>query len=223
MFPQTLHSRWSFLLTSFAACFVATSAIGAGPSEDSSKTQPLFDGKSLDGWNGDPKWFQVRDGVIVAGSLKERIPQNQFLCTNESFADFELTVEAKLVGEGDNAGVQFRTRRIPDDTEVIGYQADIGFVKDGTCWGALYDESRRRKFLAQSPDIAMKALKRGQWNQLRILAKGDRIQIFLNGVRTVDYTEEDGKIERDGVVALQVHSGPPLEVHYRNVMIRRIK
>ena len=105
---------------------------------------------------------------------------------------------------------------------MIGYQADIGFVPNGTCWGALYDESRRRKFLAQSPEKAMKAVKRGDWNTLKVIAKGTRIQIFLNGVQTVDYTEKEPDIEREGVIALQVHSGPPLEVHYRNLKFRKL-
>lgn len=183
----------------------------------------LFDGKSLDGWNGDPKWFRVQDGCIVAGSATEKIPHNQFLCTNKTYANFELTVEAKLVGQGNNAGVQFRTKRVPNDTEVIGYQADIGFMQNGTCWGALYDESRRRKFLAESPEVAMKAVKRGKWNKLKVIAKGKRIQIFLNDVQTVDYTEPDPEIEVDGVIALQVHSGPPLEVFYRNVQLKELE
>lgn len=182
----------------------------------------LFDGKSLDGWNGDEKWFRVQGDSIVAGSATEKIPHNQFLCTNKTYGDFELTVEAKLVGQGNNAGVQFRTKRIPNDTEVSGYQADIGWVQDGTCWGALYDESRRRKFLAESPQVALKAVKRGDWNTLKVIAKGARVQIFLNGVQTVDYTETDPDIERDGVIALQVHSGPPLEVFYRNIRLREL-
>ncbi|PAY18407.1 hypothetical protein CKO51_16575 [Rhodopirellula sp. SM50] len=182
----------------------------------------LFDGKTLDGWNGDTHWFRVQDGAIVAGSATEKIPANQFLCTNKTYRDFELSVDAKLVGQGNNAGVQFRTKRIPNDTEVIGYQADIGFMPNGTCWGALYDESRRRKFLAESPELAMKTVKRGQWNTLKIIARGDRIQIFLNGVQTVDYTEQDPKIEREGVIGLQVHSGPPLEVYYRNVRLKEL-
>ncbi|MCC9601757.1 DUF1080 domain-containing protein [Stieleria sp. JC731] len=190
--------------------------------ESTPSLKSLFDGKTLDGWEGDPKWFKVREGVIVAGSDTESIPHNYFLCTEKTYGDFELIVEARLVGKGDNAGVQFRTKRIPNDTEVIGYQADIGFFKDGTCWGALYDESRRRKFLAEDQEKAQKAVKRGEWNELRVLAKGDRIQIFLNGVQTVDYTEQDPEIERDGVIALQVHSGPQLEAQYRNVRLREL-
>ena len=182
----------------------------------------LFDGKTLEGWNGDLKWFRVENGEIIAGSATEPIPHNQFLCTNKKYQDFELTVQAKLVGQGNNAGVQFRTKRIPNNTEVIGYQADIGFFGEGPCWGALYDESRRRKFLAHSIDVARKALKRGDWNEIRVIAKGKHIQIFLNGAKTVDYIEPDADIDQDGVIALQVHSGPPLEVHYRNVILKEL-
>ena len=217
---RILRSSISFGLS----CSVLLAVASNANSQDSAADDQvrLFDGQTLKGWNGDEKWFRVQEGEIIAGSATEKIPQNQFLCTDKIYGDFELSVEAKMVGQGNNAGVQFRTKRIPDDTEVIGYQADIGFVKDGTCWGALYDESRRRKFLAESPEIALKAVKRGQWNTLKVIAKGDRIQIFLNGVQTVDYTERDPKIERDGVIALQVHSGPPLEVHYRNVTLREL-
>ena len=211
-------------LLASAFCLAVTVGCSSLSAEDTPANDAveLFDGKTLNGWNGDPKWFRVENGEIIAGSATESIPHNQFLCTDKSYRDFELTVDAKLVGQGDNAGVQFRTKRIPNDTEVIGYQADIGWMPQGTCWGALYDESRRRKFLAESPEIALKAVKRGQWNTLKVIAKGDHIQIFLNGVKTVDYQEPDPKIERDGVIALQVHSGPPLEVHYRNVRLKEL-
>ena len=220
-FPRpTLLCGLSFVAL-LAACLVPAACSSAADTSPGDGVQ-LFDGKTLDGWNGDTKWFRVQGGAIVAGSATEKIPANQFLCTNKTYRDFELSVDAKLVGQGNNAGVQFRTKRIPNDTEVIGYQADIGFMPNGTCWGALYDESRRRKFLAESPELAMKTVKRGQWNTLKIIARGDRIQIFLNGVQTVDYTEQDPQIEREGVIGLQVHSGPPLEVYYRNVRLKEL-
>ncbi len=206
----------------FAGAFPADNRPAIAEDTSPDAEVQLFDGKTLEGWNGDPKWFRVENGAIIAGSASESIPHNQFLCTDKTYGDFELTVDAKLVGQGNNAGVQFRTKRIPNDSEVIGYQADIGWVQQGTCWGALYDESRRRKFLAESPEIALKAVKKGDWNTLPVVAKGDHIQIFLNGQKTVDYTEPDANIERTGVIALQVHSGPPLEVHYKNVRLKEL-
>ncbi|TWU02150.1 3-keto-disaccharide hydrolase [Stieleria varia] len=182
----------------------------------------IFDGKSLAGWQGDREWFRVEDGAIVAGKLDQDIPNNWFLSTQKRYGDFELRVEVKLVGQGNNAGVQFRTERIPDHHEVIGYQADIGMMGDRSIWGSLYDESRRRKFLAENPDVSNAALKPGDWNEIRVVAKGPKIQIFLNGQQTVDYTETEPKIPKDGVIAVQVHSGKPLEAWYRNIRIREL-
>ena len=107
----------------------------------SQEFESLFDGETLRGWEGNLKMFRIQDGAIVAGTLEQPIANNEFLCTKQSFGDFELRLKVKAIGEGVNAGIQFRTRRIPNHHEVIGYQADVG----GMWWGKLYDESRRRK------------------------------------------------------------------------------
>ncbi|WP_442507600.1 3-keto-disaccharide hydrolase [Novipirellula sp. SH528] len=193
------------------------------------KSMSLFDGDTLAGWEGNGYWFRIEDDVIVAGRLDEKIPHNEFLCTMERFADFDLRLEAKLVSASDkekpslNAGVQFRTKRIPGDTEVSGYQADMGMIGDRSIWGALYDESRRRKFLAEpAADLPKDLVKVDDWNSIRVRCEGPRIQIFINGVQTVDYTETDDAIPRDGIIGLQIHSGPPAEAHYRNIRIRNL-
>ena len=111
--------------------------------------QPLFDGRSLAGWEGKKDVFRVEENAIVAGNLKEKIPNNEFLCAEKSYRNFELRLKAKLIGEGQNAGIQFRSVRIPNHHEMNGYQCDMGQMGDRSIWGALYDESRRRKFLAQ--------------------------------------------------------------------------
>ncbi|MEZ6133279.1 MAG: DUF1080 domain-containing protein [Pirellulaceae bacterium] len=183
----------------------------------------LFDGKSLEGWEGKPEFFRVEAGAIVAGSLKQKIPNNEFLCTKRKYSDFDLRLEVKLVGEGNNAGVQFRSQRVPNDHEVSGYQCDAGAAFDRSVWGALYDESRRRKMLAEGPKAdVQKWTKSGEWNELRILAVGDRIQLFLNGHPTVDYREEDTDIPREGIIGLQIHSGPPTEAWYRHIRIQSL-
>src|SRR5262244_3529705 len=88
----------------------------------------LFDGKSLNGWEGNLSVFRIEDGAITGGSLKESLPHNEFLCTTEEYDDFELRLKFKLLGDpaSANAGVQFRSKRIPNHHEVIGYQADMG-------------------------------------------------------------------------------------------------
>ena len=183
--------------------------------------QSLFDGTSLESWEGNTAWFRIEEKAIVAGSLKEKIPHNEFLCTKKRYGDFELRLEVKLRGEGENAGVQFRTERIPNHTEVSGYQADVGVAFKRPVWGALYDESRRKKMLAEGPaEDVPKWVKEGDWNELAISAKGSKIQIRLNGHLTTDYTEEDSTIARDGIIGLQIHSGPPTEALYRNIRIK---
>ena len=185
--------------------------------------KPLFDGKTLAGWEGDEDTFRVEDGCIVAGTLDARIPRNEFLCTKQNFEDFELRLEAKLVGEGKNAGVQFRSQRIHGHHEVVGYQCDMGFTPQECIWGALYDESRRRKFLAlgeQKP--LLQKLKPDGWNSLVIRCEGPRIQIWVNDVQTVDYTEDDKIIPLTGKIALQIHGGAPAEASYRNIRLKSL-
>lgn len=181
--------------------------------------ESLFDGRSLDGWEGDTKIFRVVDGAIVGGTLEARIARNEFLCTKRDFADFELRLKFKLLGKGANAGVQFRSRRIPNHHEVKGYQADLG---DGW-WGSLYDESRRNKVLvAADPAVVKQSLKRDEWNDYAVRCLGPRIQIWLNGQKTVDYTEPDDKIERDGLIGLQIHGGGPSEAWYKDLRIKKL-
>ena len=176
--------------------------------------RPLFNGKDLTGWEGDLKLWKVADNVIVGDSAG--IQHNQFLVSKEEFSDFELKLEFRLKDGVGNSGVQFRTKRIPNSTEVSGYQADIG----ENYWGCLYDESRRNKILVKAPDNFEKSLKKGDWNEYTISAKGDHIVLKVNGVTTVDYKEPDAEIARKGIVALQVHSGGPLKVEFRNIRIK---
>ncbi|QDT08491.1 3-keto-disaccharide hydrolase [Planctomycetes bacterium K23_9] len=189
--------------------------------EPAKSAETIFDGTTMKGWEGNKKWFRVQDGALVAGTLDKKIPVNEFLCTKKTYGDFELRLEAKLIGQGTNAGIQFRSKRIPQDTELIGYQADIGTTPDRSIWGALYDESRRRVFLAETPDVSKAATKEG-WNEIRVLCKGPRIQIFINGEQTVDYTETDDSIPLSGIIGLQIHSGPPAEAWYRNIRITEL-
>ena len=182
---------------------------------------PLFDGKTLAGWEGEKEVFSVREGAIVAGSLKTPIANNEFLCTTKSYGNFELRLQAKLVGPGNNAGIQFRSRRIPNHHEVIGYQCDMGSWKPGVIWGALYDESRRRKMLAEGKQVEiLKVLKKNDWNDLVIHCQGNRIQIWLNGYQTVDYLEKDAKIATQGIIGLQIHGGKPSMASYRKIRIK---
>lgn len=183
----------------------------------------IFDGKTLTGWEGKAGVFRVVEGAIVAGTLKERIPNNEFLCTTEHYGDFELRLQAKLVGAGENAGIQFRSARIPNHHEVIGFQCDMGRMNGKPIWGWLYDESRRRKFLVESEPAPLSAvLKADGWNDLVIRCQGPRIELYVNGLKTCDYLEKDDKIARRGVIGLQIHGGAPAEASYRDIRIKKL-
>jgi hypothetical protein len=180
---------------------------------------PLFDGKTLRGWEGNEKMFRVEEGAIVAGTLREKIPHNEFLCTEKQYGDFELRLKVKLVGEGGNAGIQFRTKRIANHHEVSGYQADMG----QGWWGSLYDESRRNKILAgPKKEVMEKIVKPDDWNDYVIRAEGNHIQLWINGTQTVDYVEKDEGIASTGVIAVQIHGGPPSEASYKDIRIQEL-
>jgi len=179
---------------------------------------PLFNGKDLTGWEGDAKLWVVEDGVLIGRS--KGIPYNDFLATTRAYGGFILRFQVKLVDNQGNSGVQFRSKRVPPPShEVSGYQADIA----PGWWGKLYDEARRNKVLAGPTDeVLKKALKPGEWNDYEVAAIGNQIELSLNGVTTVRYTEEDEKIAREGIIATQIHGGGPMEVQFKNIRIKEI-
>ena len=157
------------------------------------KSVSLFDGKSFKGWEGDTiNTWHIVNHTLVGGSLAQTVPHNEFLSTTESFDDFELTLQFKLVGTGFvNAGVQFHSERLTEPAyEMTGYQADLG---DGY-WASLYDESRRNVTIVRPDSVLIKKiLKPNEWNSFKIRSVGRRIRIWLNNVQTVDYIEPDEK------------------------------
>ena len=192
---------------------------------DAGAAVSLFDGKSLTGWDGDQNWFRAEDGCIVAGSLEQEIPHNMFLCTKQEYGDFELTLEIKIMGPGDNSGIQFRSRRIPGRPEVSGYQADAGGpIGDfGVVWGSLYDEARRNRMLVTAnQEEIVKAYRQNEWNEMVVKCQDSHIQIWVNGYQSVDYTEEDDTIAKKGIIGFQIHAGAPTEVRYRNIRLAEL-
>lgn len=188
------------------------------------KVVKLFDGKSFKGWEGDTlKTWRIENGALVGGSLVTKVPNNEFLCTTRSYANFNLKLKFKLTGtEGFiNTGVQFRSKRLTDPAyEMIGYQADLG----DKFWASLYDESRRNKTLiAPEASLIKKILKPGDWNDYEVRAENRRIRIYLNGQLTVDYTESDASIPQTGLIGLQIHGGGKAEVAYKDIFIQELK
>lgn len=188
------------------------------------KGTPIFDGKTFEGWEfrDNQQWFRVQDGAIVCGTLENDIPRNEFVTSAKEYGDFTFRAECKTGGSGANGGIQFRSVRAPADggspSEMIGYQADM--TDTVAYWGAIYDESRRNRFVAEPPRELMESLYRpNDWNEYEIVCKENNVKLYLNGTLTVDYTETDADIPLRGFIGLQVHGGPPAEIWYRNIRI----
>ena len=184
---------------------------------------PLFDGMSFAGWNGDKtNTWRIEGGAIVAGSPDKAAPRNEFLATEGEFENFELKLDYRMDCTGGcNAGVQFRSKRVPNHHEVSGYQADIA----PGITGGLYDESRRNKMLAVPPkELHEKAisLAKDGWNTYTIRAEDRRIRLTINGIELLDYTEPDETIPLKGVIALQIHGGLKGTIRYRNLRITEL-
>jgi hypothetical protein len=202
----------------------ATLVSGCASSNAGNGPMALFDGKTFRGWEGDTnKTWRIENGALVGGSLAARVPHNEFICTAQSFTNFVLRVKFRIVGTNGfiNGGVQVRSKHIPNPAyELSGYQADAG---DPEWWGCLYDESRRNKVLAKSNIAEVnKVLKRQEWNDYVIRCEGKRIQIWLNGYQTVDYTEPEDSIPQYGIIGLQIHGGGVAEAWYKDISLEML-
>lgn len=172
----------------------------------------LFNGKDLSGWivYGTEKWY-VEDGLLVSESGPDK--EYGYLGTEQNFKDFELNVEFKQEADG-NSGVFIRST--VDGTKVSGWQVEV--APPGHDTGGIY-ESYGRGWLIKPDPEKDKALKYGDWNQMKIIVKGDRVQSFLNGVEMVDFSDE--KIgQGEGGILLQIHDGGGIKVYWRNLVLK---
>ena len=204
----------------------------------------LFNGKDLTGWKGLDFW-SVEDGCITGRTTKEKPTKgNTFLVYKDEVADFELTFKYKIIGG--NSGVQYRSKLTDEKAFVVaGYQAD--FEAGKTYSGILYEE-KGRGILAQrgqktvikegaapnkpkievagevgkSAEIQAK-IKADDWNDYRIVAKGGHLQHFINGVQTVDVTDETAVGAKKGLLALQLHAGPAMVVQFKDIVLKEVK
>lgn len=199
--------------------FVLASCKGA-----SRETNQLFDGKTFTGWEGDTiHTWRIENGMLIGGSLKNTVPNNDFLCTQKSYSDFILKLKIKLTGDEGfiNSGIQFRSKRMTDpDFEMKGYQADWG----ENYWASLYDESRRNKTLAAPDSLkVLQWIKKDDWNDYEVHAENRRIRLYINGHQTVDYTEEDKSIPQSGLIGFQIHGGGKAQVAFKDIILEELK
>ena len=177
--------------------------------------KPLFNGKNLNGWEGDSRLWSVKNGVIVGSTEGVELQDNTFLITKEKYQDFELRFEIKL--RNHNSGVQFRSEVLPNYV-VKGLQADAA---EGNWWGSIYDEKGKRGVIVNGwKGKAEKIVKANDWNEYSIYANGGDIKLTVNGMVT---SELHGEEPKSGVIALQLHKGPGMVAEFRNIRIKKLK
>lgn len=233
------------LVLGAAACLSFSPALRAA---DEPGFKSLFNGTDLTGWEGNPKLWSVKDGTItgITGSDADtKINHNTFLVyTNAPVSDFELRLSYKMVGG--NSGIQYRSKVLRNGKFgpiVGGYQAD--FEAGKTYSGILYEE-QGRGILAQrgqktvikegsggKPEVVgsvgdtkeiQSKIKNEDWNEYVVIAKGNHLQHFINGVQTVDVVDEQAsKAAKSGVLALQIHVGPPMTVQFKDIRIKNLE
>lgn len=226
------------LLTLVAASFA---------SADHHASQSIFNGKNLTGWSGDPTFWSVQDGVITGQSTEANpVEQNTFLIWKDNVANFEFTAEFKLTGETANSGVQYRSKIHDADKWIVGgYQADMDYINRYT--GMLYEERGRGIIIrpgiraqinpghtTKKPQLTSlgdgitaeehkAAIRSGEWNEIRIVAKANHVRHYVNGVLTAEGLDIDPEhAAASGALALQLHRGPPMTVQFRNLTLKSL-
>ena len=208
------------LSTGVLACLLLVCLAGLAAAAEEDAWRTLFDGKTLDGWqqHGGKAVYAVKDGAVVGQTVPNT--QNSFMCTKDRFGDFELTFEV-ICDRALNSGVQIRSN-IKEKDRVWGPQVEIE-VGPGEA-GYIYGEATGRGWLSQDRSKKV-TLKGDDWNQYRVLCKGNNIKTWVNGQPVADLTDE--KASREGIIGLQVHGvgkrAEPLYVRWRNIKIRAVK
>jgi quinoprotein glucose dehydrogenase len=188
------------------------------PAADADGWIPLFNGKDLEGWDGDPEVWRVENGYISGKAPK--IARNTFLIYNRSFGDFVLEAKVRLLKAGNfpNSGIQYRSVVAdPKQWIVHGYQADVG----DTYWGALYEEKGKRGLILKGRGEVQRAVKDDDWNLYVITARGATLSHTLNGIDCGSFEDGDEKARRlAGIIAFQYHAPGQFEVRFKDVRIK---
>ena len=200
----------------------------------------IFNGQDMTGWEGKPGWWNVEDGALTARSTKEKPCKihNYLMWRGGAADDFELRLEYRVVGG--NSGIQYRSREMPD-FNIEGYQADI---EAGDQWsGCLFEVGGGRQGVAMrgkkvlidadgtkhvtdvaDPAELLKTVKKEDWNEYHIIAQGNKSILKINGKVMTEVVDNDkNKVKQGGMIAFQMHPGPPMVVQFRNIRIKQFK
>ncbi len=200
--------------------------------------KPLFDGKTLEGWKGNDSFWSVKDGTITGQTTKENPTKgNTFLIwQGGEIGNFELKLKFRIVGG--NSGIQYRSADKGNHV-VHGYQADIEAGE--TYIGILYEEGGRGILAQRTEKVEIASdgkktvtgktadnkeilatIKKEEWNEMEVIAKGNHLVQKINGLTTIDVTDnQEGKAKASGILALQLHAGPPMTVQFKDIQLKK--
>ncbi|MDX1962482.1 MAG: family 16 glycoside hydrolase [Pirellulales bacterium] len=229
-------------IAALVCCLFSIQAFAAETEKSAppSGSKPIFDGKSLEGWDGNPKFWRVEEGAIVGQTTAENPTEgNTFLIWKQGeLDDFELTLDYKIIGG--NSGIQYRSTD-HGNWVVGGYQAD--FESGDTYSGINYEERGRGILCERGQRVTIKAdgskvpgekigdsaeiqkkINKEDWNSYKIVASGNKLSHFINGQLTSEVIDEQAdKRKLSGILALQLHAGPPMTVMFRDIHLKRTK
>jgi hypothetical protein len=220
---RRLRSFCSLLCACLITCAAALSADDPKPKDapvvpprtGESKTIKPFNGKDLDGWAGHFRYWSVQDGVIVGKNTKP-VPVSTYLLTEHNYSDFRLTAKVKLVQSEMHSGIAFWGRVATERKDPATYAGHL--VMFPSNWG-MYDLYGRNG-LPVDPAPAKKVGKQHDWNDLEILAQGNRVRVAVNGAAVVDWRDPEPDRIKEGPIGLQLHSNNvPQEVHFKDITI----
>lgn len=231
---------WKNFASLFASFTLLAALLGPVHGDEGSGFKPIFDGKTLAGWEGKSEFWSVRDGAITGQTTKDNPTKgNTFIIWREGkLGDFELRLKFRIVGG--NSGIQYRSEELPDAPFVVrGYQADfeagtryIGILYEEKGRGILalrgqkviIDENGQKKTVGTTCDeeAMLASLKKEDWNEYVITCKGNHLVQKINGFTTVDVTDnQKEKAKSEGILALQLHAGPPMLVQFKDIELKQ--
>lgn len=185
------------------------------PRQGRSETVKLFDGKGLKGWHGHEKYWSVVDGVIV-GKNDGEVKVSTYLLTDQNYSDFRLTAKVKLAKSEMHSGIAFWGRNAPEHGDPHTYAGHLVMFPSG--WGM--HDLFGRKNLPVDGAPAKKVGKQHDWNDLEILAQGNRVRVAVNGTQVVDWRDPEPNRIKEGPIGLQLHSNKePQEVQFTDLTL----
>ncbi|MDO7689321.1 MAG: DUF1080 domain-containing protein, partial [Pirellulales bacterium] len=224
------------LLLTIALPLLDSTVLGSASGEDGSRA--IFDGKSLDGWEGNQKLWRVENGVLIGETTTPLEKTTYLIWRQGTVDDFELTLSYRITGG--NSGIQYRSQDL-GEFRVTGYQADMESGKNHS--GILYEQGGRGIVTKRGERVTLdtagvkkqdgpigtsedlqSVIKSGGWNQYRIVARGNHLQHFINGTLMSETTDNDkGKQSFSGILAFQLHAGQPMKVEFKDIRLKRLR